>query len=320
MKPVLDLSMGHPEFLAPFWIAQNDTRLYPDRGDAFRYCPEGLDTLKDAIRSVHAAFGNAMTEGAHIVIGGGATQLIPATVYALRQKGFDSVSAPIPYFPGFRNSAQLLGLKWAASGSGEHVIEFITYPNNPDGRFCQPAFEQSYKVYDLSYYWPHYTPTKSFSADVLIFSLAKVTGHAACRIGWAIVRDKDVAAQMHRYVLLNSMGISLESQTVASQILSATAADPAGSCIAFAKRKLEERQARLKNVLGRHSEWELLSEWGLYAWIKSKKRGENTSDLFLKRYGVLGRPGSVFGVTDEYFRLSMGASDSIFDSLLERLA
>ncbi|MEQ1876593.1 MAG: aminotransferase class I/II-fold pyridoxal phosphate-dependent enzyme [Bdellovibrionia bacterium] len=312
----LDLSMGHPEFLAPFWTARPDTRLYPERGDAFRYCTDGLDTLKNSIRNIHKVYGNASCENHFVVIGGGATQLIPATVYALRLKGYDSVTAPIPYFPGFRNSAQLLGLHWAGKGDGAGVIEFITYPNNPDGRFIDPSFSKSFKIYDLSYYWPHYTKIEAFEGDVMIFSLAKVTGHAACRIGWALVKDPEMAAAMHRYVLLNSMGISLESQTVASQILNMTADDPKKSCITFACKKLEDRRAQLANALKKHPEFELLSEWGLYAWIRGKG---NLSNEFLKRFGVLGRPGQVFGVGDEYFRLSMGASNAIFETLLKRL-
>ena len=309
--------MGHPEFLAPFWTAHPDTRLYPDRADAFRYCTDGLDTLKDSIRHIHQVYGNASCADHHVVIGGGATQLIPATVYALRTMGYDSVSAPIPYFPGFRNSAQLLGLSWAGKGAGDKVIEFITYPNNPDGKFCEPSYSKSFKVYDLSYFWPHYTKIENFEADVMIFSLAKVTGHAACRIGWALVKDAEMASKMHRYVLLNSMGISLESQTVASQILRMTADDTQNSCISYARQVLEDRRSRLASALAKHSEFELLSEWGLYAWI----RGEGVmSDTFMQRFGVLGRPGQVFGVGDEYFRLSMGASNQIFDSLLKRLA
>lgn len=309
--------MGHPEFLAPYWTAHPDTRLYPERGDAFRYCTEGLDTLKDSIRYIHKVFGNAECKNHFVVIGGGATQLIPASVYALRIRGYDSVIAPIPYFPGFRNSAQLLGLKWAGKGHGENVIEFITYPNNPDGRFIDPTYSKSFKIYDLSYYWPHYTKIKAFEADVMLFSLAKVTGHAACRIGWALVKDPEIAAQMHRYVLLNSMGISLESQTVASQILQMTANEPDKSCINFACKKLEDRRKQLASALAKHPEFDLLSEWGLYAWIKGDG---NLSETFLNRFGVIGRPGNVFGVTDEYFRLSMGASNLIFEQLLKRLA
>ncbi|MBA2705171.1 MAG: aminotransferase class I/II-fold pyridoxal phosphate-dependent enzyme, partial [Blastocatellia bacterium] len=151
---------------------------------------------------------------------------------------------------------------------------------------------------------------------VMIFSLAKVTGHAACRIGWALVKDPAMAAQMHRYVLLNSMGISLESQTVAAQILKSTADDPVNSCITYACKVLEDRRDRLALALKGHPEFELLSEWGLYAWIRGKG---DTSDTFMNRFGILGRPGNAFGVGDEFFRLSMGASNQIFDELLSRL-
>lgn len=64
-------------------------------------------------------------------------------------------------------------------------IEMVTSPNNPDGKIQRPIVNGSgHVVYDLAYYWPHYTPiTEAADHDVMLFTLSKSTGHAGTRIG-----------------------------------------------------------------------------------------------------------------------------------------
>ncbi|KAI4382465.1 hypothetical protein MLD38_008427 [Melastoma candidum] len=46
----------------------------------------------------------------------------------------------------------------------------------------------------------------------MLFTLSKCTGHAGTRIGWTIVKDKQVARRMVKYLELSSIGVSKESQ------------------------------------------------------------------------------------------------------------
>lgn len=65
-------------------------------------------------------------------------------------------------------------------------IEFVTSPNNPTGVTREPVVNRAEGkiVYDLAYYWPHYTPiTAQLDFDVMLFTVSKCSGHAGSRIG-----------------------------------------------------------------------------------------------------------------------------------------
>ena len=49
------------------------------------------------------------------------------------------------------------------------------------------------------YNWPSLTNvTDNVDHDIMLFSLSKLSGHAGSRVGWAIVSDPEVAANMVR--------------------------------------------------------------------------------------------------------------------------
>ncbi len=70
-------------------------------------------------------------------------------------------------------------------GSDAPVIELMASPNNPTATIQEvPSNASGVVVYDYAYYWPHLTPiTKAVNADVMLFTLSKITGHAGTRIG-----------------------------------------------------------------------------------------------------------------------------------------
>jgi L-tryptophan--pyruvate aminotransferase len=67
----------------------------------------------------------------------------------------------------------------------DYYIELVTSPNNPDGFTREAIVNGSGPViYDLAYYWPHYTPiTAPTDHDLMLFMVSKSTGHAGSRIG-----------------------------------------------------------------------------------------------------------------------------------------
>lgn len=70
--------------------------------------------------------------------------------------------------------------------SAKKSIELVTSPNNPDGALRRPQLvgEGRFPVFDLAYYWPHFTPiTGPMEEDIMMFTLSKLTGHAGSRIG-----------------------------------------------------------------------------------------------------------------------------------------
>lgn len=72
------------------------------------------------------------------------------------------------------------------SDGGFNFIEFVTVPNNPDGRLKKAVLEGPHvkAIHDHAYYWPHFTPIPApADEDLMIFSLSKLTGHAGTRFG-----------------------------------------------------------------------------------------------------------------------------------------
>ena len=65
-------------------------------------------------------------------------------------------------------------------------IEFVTSPNNPDGKLTKEVLEgpNVKSIYDRAYYWPHFTAIPSpADDDLMIFTISKLTGHAGSRFG-----------------------------------------------------------------------------------------------------------------------------------------
>ena len=82
--------------------------------------------------------------------------------------------------------------RWGGSTTDQDVLsasttlEFVTSPNNTDGapRTAALSGPHAHSVYDLAYYWPHFTPIPApADDDVMLFTLSKLTGHAGTRIG-----------------------------------------------------------------------------------------------------------------------------------------
>lgn len=76
--------------------------------------------------------------------------------------------------------------------TGSNIIELITSPNNPDGKLRNSSVNDqgslAKRVYDLAYYWPHFTAIPSpADEDIMIFTLSKLTGHAGSRFGYVRV-------------------------------------------------------------------------------------------------------------------------------------
>ena len=72
------------------------------------------------------------------------------------------------------------------SNASKNIIEFVTSPNNPDGKLKEAVLKgtNAKAIYDHVYYWPHFTPIASPSdEDIMIFSASKLTGHAGTRFG-----------------------------------------------------------------------------------------------------------------------------------------
>jgi aspartate/methionine/tyrosine aminotransferase len=137
---------------------------------------------------------------------------------------------------------------WAAQPSGRKpVVEMITAPNNPDGVVHGPLYPGSMPVYDRAYWWPHFTPVSPVEDDIMLFTLSKLTGHGGTRIGWALVKDADVAAKMADYVHATgriSHDAMLRGATVLNHVV-----ESSGGPLWWAMEKMNGRWDTLVDIL-----------------------------------------------------------------------
>lgn len=194
----LDMGVGNPEFMFPFWNRIGDDEvlisMYPDR-----YMDSVHDEdLEGHIRTLHKTVGNINPDGYHLVIGNGATQLLAAAMRALdggKTKIYHCESiqtyAKPPYFSRFPYVSGSIGTGFTSWANDDYDIEIQTVPNNPDGQVYEPICKKV--IVDACYNWPQYMSGFTYDltgSPIVLFSLAKATGHAATRIGWALVKDK----------------------------------------------------------------------------------------------------------------------------------
>lgn len=151
--------------------------------------------------------------------------------------------------------------RWAGDANafhGDGHIELVVSPNNPDGAIREAVLSsesgKGKAIHDLVYYWPQYTPITSPAAhDIMLFTMSKVSGHAGSRLGWALVKDGDVAKKMVYFVDRSTIGVSKDSQLRAAKILGVVsdAYDPIGDgtqlrLFDFARRRMGERWRALR--------------------------------------------------------------------------
>ncbi len=298
-KDILDLSWGHPDYMTPYW-KNVDLRYYePKKFDStLQYRIGTGKDVQTAIKALHIDQNNANVENKRVVVGTGATQIIRAVINLLGEK----VYAEPPYFSRFPTLAKKENLKW---GFKNHETILLTVPNNPDGREDhQFDSEALYKVYDLCYNWPQYTNTYCFNEPIMIFSMAKATGHASSRVGWLITDDDAFADAVEDYIEVDTGGISIDSEKKLLSIINHQLSAKK-TIFEYGKDILNKRWKILNNI---KTKFEILNKQGMFLWCK----GEIPE-------GVLGMTGDNFGASKNHFRLNIGCSEETFDAFIEKV-
>ncbi|KAI5569241.1 hypothetical protein POPTR_012G083300v4 [Populus trichocarpa] len=356
---IINLDHGDPTMYERFWQQAGDksTIVIPGWQSMSYFSDAGSlcwflepEFAKEIIR-LHKTVGNAVTEDRYIVVGTGSTQLYQAVLYALSpQDAVEplSVVSAAPYYSSYPLITDCLksGLyKWAGDARSFNkegpFIELVTSPNNPDGYVRQSVVNKSggILVHDLAYYWPQYTPIASAANhDIMLFTVSKSTGHAGMRIGWALVKDEEVAKKMVKFVELNTIGVSKDSQLRAAKVLqvvihSCQYPTSLGSLFDFSAHLMEERWKLLRAAV-RQSGLFTLPEFSpgscsflnrsfapqpAFAWLKCQEPMEDCEG-FLRSNNIITRSGKHFGVSPQYVRISMLDRDENFYIFVERLS
>ncbi|KNA23465.1 hypothetical protein SOVF_024580 [Spinacia oleracea] len=356
---IINFDHGDPTIYEKYWQEAGDkTSVFISGWQSMSYFSDVKNLCwflepefgKEVIR-LHNIVGNAATDDRHIVVGTGSTQLFQAALYALSATGGTepiSVVSSTPYYSFYRQVVEYMksGLyKWVGDAStfdkDEPYIELITSPNNPDGLMRQPVVNRSggMLIHDFAYYWPQYTPiTSAADHDIMLFTVSKTTGHAGMRIGWALVKDEAVAKRMTKFIELNSIGVSKDSQIRAAKILQTVSdsREHAGDSKDFFETSyhhIERRWKQLREVVGKTGIFStpefppafcnymsrLFSTQPAFAWLKCEGEIENCED-FLRSHKILTRSGKHFGMSPKYVRISMLDRDSNYDLFIKRLS
>lgn len=297
---ILDMTLGNPEFLHPYWDQLNVLG-FLDLTKDLNYKYHSMNSLKKNIKLLHEKVGNANVDG-HIVIGNGVTQLLNGLI-ALSNS--DYVYAEPPHYHKFPEFAYL-NLKYWGIDEPNNTQKIVTIPNNPDGKlpFAKMTFKD--EIIDLNYNWPQYGQMHYVDSGIMLFGLAKAIGFASARIGWAIIRDKELAEDLETYVEHTTGGVSIYSQKIASRLIKKQLTLD-NTVFEYGEKVLDERW---KDVwFGMKFPFEVLNGKGMYLWCKGKKP---------KSIKVLS--GELFGMDDSYFRISMGVNKSTWEKFKELYA
>ncbi|XP_043725480.1 tryptophan aminotransferase-related protein 1-like [Telopea speciosissima] len=322
-----------------------------------------LAEFEKEVRRIHHFVGNAVTADRYIVVGSGSMQLFQAALYAYALSfPIDAPDSPhpisvvcaAPYYSSYPAVTDYLksGLyKWAGDAhsfkgkSKEPYIEVITSPNNPDGFTREAVVSNRHGdgagkgllIYDLAYYWPQYTAiTAPFDHDIMLFTFSKSTGHAGSRIGWAVVKDREIAMKMIKFLELNTIGVSKDSQLRAAKIFK-TITDNLGNenFFKYGRSIMAERWTRFRNVIKENGIFSLpeypkqfcnftgetTEGYPGFAWLKVKEEMEiDDGESLLKKHNILTRGGKYFGMDSRYVRVSMLDREETFNLFLERLS
>ncbi|KAA3458676.1 tryptophan aminotransferase-related protein 3-like [Gossypium australe] len=317
---------GDPLFLEPFWMQHLASSALVVAGwhqMSYTYGGKSFfsEELAKVVRKVHASVGNAVTQNRFIIFGAGSTQVLSAAVFALSPENTSSpakVVTSVPYYPVDKQQTQYFSSqKFKYEGdayrrknrsdcSSTNMIEIVTSPNNPDGQLKKAIFHgpNVKTIYDLAYYWPHFTPIPAPSdEDVMVFTLSKLTGHAGTRLGWAVIKDETVFNRMMKHMQMNSMGTMKRRWERLVQTVSLSNR--------FSLQENNPQYCTFYNKVRQLSP--------AYAWLKCEREEDKDCYAVLEAANIIGRQGNLFGAEDGNVRLSLVRTQDDFDILIERL-
>ncbi|KAJ0087044.1 hypothetical protein Patl1_07985 [Pistacia atlantica] len=215
-----------------------------------------------------------------------------------------------------------------------NFVEFVTAPNNPDGKMNKAVLQGPYakQIYDHAYYWPHFAAISApADEDVMLFTLSKMTGHAGTR--WALIKDEAVYERMINHMTLNTMGVSRDSQLRALKLLKVVLQSRGREIFEFGYKTMQNRWEKLSKIVSlsnRFSLQEIAPQYcnffhkvrpasPAYGWLKCEMEEEKDCHEVLKAGKINVREGNKFSADNRHVRVSLIRRQDDFDLLLQRL-
>ncbi|MFN4173881.1 MAG: aminotransferase class I/II-fold pyridoxal phosphate-dependent enzyme [Parachlamydiaceae bacterium] len=329
------------------WWKKQDFIVHYHISDYAPYLLYGLPELENEVRTLHHLIApHQQIKDRELVFGLGATQIIHASLYALALAHSIRENPPIehktfisPLFatqqePGYIEYGSLievmhLGLiKWlrwseAESVDPKHLLEFITTPNNPDGAIHFKKTNADYTLHDRVNHWPFFLnrddsiiSSETFENDMIsIFSLSKILSFSGARLGYAFVKDPEMARFMRYYILMDTHGLVSDAQHHALFAMKHLFNGRLEEYSNWIKDRLNERWDLLeKNI--KYSPLELLNFQGPTAWVKAPRKAD---EYFKSTYNVEATYGHEYGYSSDHIRLNMLSQTNEFNEFIWRL-
>ncbi|KAE8654414.1 Clathrin adaptor complexes medium subunit family protein isoform 1 [Hibiscus syriacus] len=279
-----------------------------------------MPELDRVIRRLHRVVGNAVVDDDRfIIVGNGSTQIFHALLYALsspdQPEPISVVAAALStrHIRRRRSSCD----RGCINGQGRRSAS-IRWSLHRGGDFAQQ---------------PRWLDSRNRAGhDAMLFTFSKATGHAGSRIGWAIVKDKAIAAKMVKFIELSSIGVSKESQLRAVKILGVIDDDCRNpeledvNFFEYGRRIMSDRWEKLRRVVIKTNGVFNLPEYPqhnckftgeythatpAFAWLRCKE-GLNCEELLREKCKIMTRGGTSFGGESTYTRVNMLSSDAEF--------
>nr|BAA20358.1 alliinase [Allium tuberosum] len=361
-----DVASGDALFLEEYWKDHKENTavlvsgwhrmsyFFPEKDSDFMSAE-----LKRTITELHEIVGNAETKGKHIVFGVGVTQLLHGLVLTISPNisncptaGPAKVVARAPYYAVFRDQTSYFdnkGYEWKGNAANyvndpnpNQFIELVTSPNNPEGNLRKAMIVGSTAIYDMVYYWPHFTPiTYKADEDIMLFTMSKYTGHSGSRFGWAIIKDENVAIKLVEFMSKNTEGTSRETQLRTLILLKEVIAmikthkGTPKDINFFGFQHLRQRWEKVTELLDQSNKrfsYQHLNQSEhcnymrmkrppspSYAWVRCNWPGEENCSEVFKEGGIITQDGPRFEAGSQYVRLSLIKTNDDFDQMMDHL-
>ena len=340
-ESALDTRVSNIALVTPWWLDHIVDPLQVNRhllmdymSDSRLFMPEPtynnpiaiLDKLRDVILRLHTDVNNVKDPSTfQLIIGSGGVQMINAAAYAMHKyfnQTLTNFSASVPHYNHFQLIAKHYdGMQWLESPCNE-CIEWITYPNNPDGMHQKPSFQinPAKQIYDTVYHWPSYTrDIQPLDHNIMIFSLSKLSGHASTRLGWAFVKNKEIAKLMESYIWLQTTHVSLESVLFGHHVLF-TISRFKDNYFDFIYSRLIDRWEKVNNLFRGSALIRNLSERGSPCLWLECLNSSMACHLQFEAFGIVSEKGSAFGSDDTFTRICIGMAEIDFNVLMKRFS
>lgn len=189
----------------------------------------------------------------------------------------------------------------------------------------------------MVYYWPSLVNITQgggkLAKDVMLFSMSKLTGHAGSRLGWALVKDPQFAADMDSFMRAVSLHVSIDSQhrsavllqTLAVQLKRTKEKHRKGGAnvdmFSWVNAKMTQRWDQATAALAGSPRFSNHAVPGtFYLWLHCDQARDLDCAATFKNAGVIGETGTLFGVGADFVRLEMVLADANFETMVNRLA